>query len=195
MADSFDKTSTGWFFQQLQQRLGEWFETSFEKNPGSLPNLDWLSWLIPVVQFIFWLLLGAFGLWLLWQLALVLQPAWQERRRKPLSGLSETDQTMPVYLATEYLKQAQAFQKQGKYREAARALYLAMIQTLNEKQVVLEQPSWTDGEYRTLTQRLPQAPACKLLIDTHEQILFGETQTTAQTVEQLQQAYQEIAKP
>jgi hypothetical protein len=170
----------------------EWLERSFEKNLSGFPNLEWLA---PILVILFWLLLGAFGLWLLWQIALVLQPALQERRRTPLTGTPVDAASISTYSAAEYLKQAQALQKQGKYREAARALYLAMIRTLDDKQVVLEQPSRTDGEYRQLLQPLAQAPACQLLIDTHEQMLFGETQTTAQTVEQLQQAYQEIAKP
>ncbi|MBC7882301.1 MAG: DUF4129 domain-containing protein [Anaerolineae bacterium] len=192
MADSFDKTSVGWAIQQLQQRLAEWLEGAFAKNPVDVPNLEWLA---PIILILFWLLLGAFGLWLLWQIALVLQPALQERRRTPLTGTTTDEESISTYSAAAYLKQAQAFQKQGKYREAARALYLAMLQTLNDKQVVLEQLSRTDGEYRQLIQPLSQAPAYQLLIDTHEQILFDETQTTAQTVEQLQQAYQEIAKP
>ncbi len=192
MADSFEKTSVGWGIQQLQQRFAEWLEGAFAKNSSDVPNLEWL---VPMIKTSFWLLLGAFGLWLLWQIALVLQPALQERRRTPISGTATGEELLPTYSAAEYLKQAQAFQKQGNYREAARALYLAMLQTLDDKQVVLEQLSRTDGEYRQLIQPLSQAPACQLLIDTHEQILFDETQTTAQTVEQLQQAYQEIAKP
>lgn len=192
MADSFERTSVGWGIQQLQQRFVEWLEVSFAKNPGDVPNLEGL---VPLIRTSFWLVLGAFGLWLLWQIALVLQPALQERRRIPMSGTAPGEASLTTYSSAEYLKQARAFQKQGKYREAARALYLATLQTLDDKQVVFEQPSRTDGEYRQLIQPLAQAPACQLLIDTHEQMLFGETQTTAQTVEQLQQAYQEIVKP
>ena len=69
--DNFEKANLGWWLQQLQQHLGEWWELQWSKffKP---PNLDlsyyqppdfWDIWLKNSLIFIFF----AFIFWMIWR--------------------------------------------------------------------------------------------------------------------------------
>ncbi|MEG3972103.1 MULTISPECIES: hypothetical protein [unclassified Microcoleus] len=58
----------------------------------------------------------------------------------------------------------QKLQQQGKYRQACRCLYMALLQRLNDAGTVVYQPRRTDGEYLQLIQQLPQPVSYETLI-------------------------------
>ena len=69
--DNFEKENLSWWLQQLQQRLGEWWELQWSKF-FKLPNLDlpdyqppdfWDIWLKNSLTFIFF----AFIFWMIWR--------------------------------------------------------------------------------------------------------------------------------
>jgi len=69
---------------------------------------------------------------------------------------------------------------------------MAVLQRLNDAGTAVHQPSRTDGEYLELIQQLPQPVPYETVITIHEQLYFGNTEASASTFEQCQQAYQQI---
>ncbi|MEG4349975.1 DUF4129 domain-containing protein [Microcoleus sp. LAD1_D3] len=61
-------------------------------------------------------------------------------------------------------------QQQGKYRQAYRCFYMALLQRLNDAGTVVYQPSRTDGEYLQLIEQLPQPAPYETLIKIHQQL-------------------------
>ncbi|WP_190511164.1 DUF4129 domain-containing protein [Oscillatoria sp. FACHB-1407] len=188
-AGSFDKNSISWQFQQMGRWVQEWFELQFSNTPdlptGAAPNWP--------LETIFWIVTIAIVAWLSWYLVLFMQallqnlnasqPWVESQRTKPKDNL-------PV---SGWLRQAQAFQRQGNYAQACRALYMAMLQRLDDTKQVPQQASRTDGEYLQAVQTLSQPTPYQVLISTHEQVCFDDnTAISSATFERCQQAYREI---
>jgi hypothetical protein len=193
-ADSFDKNSLGWQLQQLEQRVGEWIEARFSQNPTlpQTPNWSFPSWLLEVT---FWAIVLSVTLWLGWQLVRLLAPyltrsrAQDKRGRIRKSASADEERTV-----ASWIRQMHEFQRQGNYREACRALYMAMLQRLNDTKLVPHQFSRTDGEYSQVVQQLPQSQAYQTLIQAHEQLCFGNGAISADLFQRCQRAYQEIER-
>lgn len=185
-ADSFEKTNFNWQVQQLQQQVGEWLELTLSDVPQT--NLSPPFWLMKIA---FWLILGLFSVWLVWQVRRI-RPyltSWRSQAEK----LVRSTQVQTVELSVaDWLRRSQELQLQGNYREACRALYMAMLQRLNDSNVVPHQPSRTDGEYLQLVRGLPQSQPYQTLITIHEQSHFGNVTITSSMLERCQRAYREI---
>ncbi|MBD2019805.1 DUF4129 domain-containing protein [Leptolyngbya sp. FACHB-36] len=186
--DSFQRTNLDWQFQQLSQRIGEWIELRLGKSLGSAP----FPTVSPhFVEIAFWLIVSLLVGWLGWQLFWLLRPYLE--RRSPLqrqSSLTRTEQQT----AANWLQQAQTFQRQGNYREACRALYLAMLQRLNDAKRIAHQSSRTDGEYLQLVQQLAHPQPYQTLIATHEQLCFSDAPISAEAFDRCQSAYQQLER-
>ena len=193
-ADGFDRNSLGWQFQQLGQRVGEWIEARFPQNPTlpQTPQWSFPSWLLEVA---FWAIVLSVTFWIGWQLFRVLtsyltrsradDASWQNRK----TASADEERTV-----AGWIRQMQEFQRQGNYREACRALYMAMLQRLNDTKLVPHQFSRTDGEYLQVVQQLPQSQAYQTLIQTHEQLCFGDGTASVDLFQRCQRAYQEIER-
>ncbi len=194
--NSFEKSNLSWQFEQFQQRIGEWFElqmSQFSPNLPDIPNLstpEWLNsltWLL--VRVAFWGILG----WVLIRLVLWLmpkvQPYWNSLN---LKVGKQTTVPIDELTAAAWLMRSRQLYRAGDYREAARALYMAMLQQLNDTGIAPQQPSRTDGEYRQIIQDLPQHQAYQKLLQTHERLCFGNGEITPEIFEQCQQAYRDI---
>ena len=199
-AGSFEKTSLGWQFHQLQQRVGEWFELKFSQAIDNSPKLpDWglppwlekaLFWLAQVGA---WLILALFLAWVSLQLYQLLRPYWASLQFQ--TGQSTAKPTQPQsneLTVAAWLRRSQHYQQQGNYGEACRALYMAMLQRLNDANLAPHELSRTDGEYRQLIQSFPQPQPYQILIATHEQLCFGSAKISSEMFERCQQAYREI---
>ncbi len=194
LATAFEKSNLPWQIQLIKQRFGEWIELKlFELMPSKLPKLPHVSispWLLDVL---FWGLVLAFGTLVVWRLMPLLRQTWfalqrsTEGQAEPRSPIPPQDRTV-----AEWLQQAKTFQQQRNYAEACRALYMAMLQRLNDTKIALHEPSRTDGEYLRLVQSLTQSRPYRTLIQTHEQICFGNAQISDETYTLCQQAYREI---
>lgn len=196
-AQNFEKTNLIWEFQQQMQRFNEWVELIFTNNETQLPKLNWnpvlLDFLWLVIRGIFWLIIGLLLIWLGWQI-------WQNWKIYYDSSLNLKQETQSKTMganklkATAWLERSRKFYRQGNYQEAVRCLYMAMIQKLNDRGIILDESSRTDGEYRQLIQNLPNREAYQILLNTHEQLCFADTPISLEIFERCQQAYQEIEK-
>lgn len=190
---TFQRNSLDWQAQQATQRLGEWFERLLAgANLGGSEDsvTQPPEWLLKTV---FWaMVIGAIG-WASWQLYKLLRPYWinywQFRQARHPVDLPPSWQTAP-----EWLRQARTAQQQGNYREACRALYMAMLQLLNDRGMIPQEASRTDGEYLTLAQSLNLPPPYRVLIRTHERICFDRVTISSEVYERCWQAYQEIER-
>ena len=180
----------GW---QLQ-KLTLWAQESIERlflhgNASASPPPPQLpAWLL---QMLFWLLaLGAIG-WLGWQLYQILRPYWDSLRPQVRAARE------PAQTTANWLRQAQVAQAQADYASACRALYMATLQKLSERDLIAPQSSRTDGEYLALLQALslqdlPRPQPYELLIQTHERLHFDRLSASAELYAQCWQAYQQL---
>ena len=99
---------------------------------------------------------------------------------------------MSYHSVADWLKVAREFQQQQNYTEACHALYMAMIERLQETQLVPKDTSITDGEYDQLIAPLPQSEDCRTLLQTHTQLKFGQKMISAERYQACQNAYQSI---
>jgi Domain of unknown function (DUF4129) len=198
-ASTFEKTNWGWQFQQFQQGIGEWLELQLSRNQPNLPNVsvaDWVGELIWLVLRVgFWLILGWLLIWLALQILKTLDPYFYSWRLQMSGGANEGGAKLHKAVSLqEWLLRAQQQYHRGNYREAVRALYMAMLQRLNDTGIAPHEASRTDGEYGNITQTLPQQAAYQTLLKTHERLCFGNGEIPKTDYEQCQQAYGKIDK-
>lgn len=192
-AGSFEKTNLDWQIHQIQQRIDEWTERLLSRV--HFPGDNTKAWDLPeqFKQTLFWLMLLGFVGWALWQLYQLLQPYWQRIEWSRSFKRQTAAQVEIERSIADWLEQAQRARQQENYREACRALYMAMLQRLNDQNLIRQEPSRTDGEYLSLMQMLdrPLQPY-QVLIGTHEQICFGDRPISLEMFDRCWQAYQEI---
>lgn len=196
--NTFAENSLSWQWQQSMRQLGEWMEWKWNQFRPKSPQAPATSsefnsdLLLAIARGLFWIIFASLVIWLGWRLW-----CWWRRYGNPFlllfsqptitAKLSE-----PELNVTAWLKQAQEFQKQENYREACRCLYMAMLQRLNDKNIIPHKISRTDGEYRELLQKIPRSQSYFTLISTHENICFGNADISLQIWQNCQKAYQEI---
>ena len=191
---SFDKHSLGWQLGILRQRLGEWLELQFSnKIPNfRLPTPSTPPLAFGFLEFILWLILALAIAWTIWQLFLLLNPYFQDfakqRKKKGKKG-QEKNLDVPVSV---WLSRAQKMQQQGNYKEACFCLYQAMLKRLDEKEIIPQELSRTDGEYRKLVQNLSQPDSYNTLLKNHEELCFSQTEASQDIFEKCKQAYRKI---
>lgn len=189
---TFEKTSLNWQIQQLQQRIGEWLERIL--TPKNQSNLNPPDWTIPdwLQKGLFWLIVVALISWASWQLYKLLRPYLSSYLQ-----LNPRSPRLPLEQATElavsdWLRRSRQSQQQGNYREACRALYMAALQHLNDKDLICQELSRTDGEYLSLLQDLSVSQPYQILIRTHERLCFSDTAISAELFDRCWEAYQQI---
>lgn len=191
MADAtFSKTNPGWQFELLQRQFGEWVELKLRsfRAPGFPEGR------IPpqLLEILFWGLVIALSAWLCWKLLPQLESLWLSIQQSPDSQNVRETAGQQDFSVAQWLQQARDLQQQGNYGAASRALYMAMLQRLHDAKLVLHNPSRSDGEYLGLTQHFAQPGSYQTLIQTHEQVCFGNTEITEDAYLRCQQAYHEV---
>jgi Domain of unknown function (DUF4129) len=187
-----EKTSWRWQLEQLQQQLGEWIEVKLRSNDRDL-QLDifppWLGWLLVRLT---WLLLAGLIIWFGYRIIYPYLQRWIERNNQSKSLLD----VVPVqaYTVVELLSKSQQFQRDGDYTQASRWLYLAMLQRLNDANLIPHQFSRTDREYLQLLRTVPMIDVGQILVSIHEQLHFGNQQIEIADFDRCQQAYQQIER-
>ena len=187
-ANSFAKDSLGWQIQQTQRWVSEWLELQFMNDFPDAPQVPgWLGWGV------FWLV-GALALAIVvWALIQVLSPMMSRwLNRKPEMAVGTIKRTEKVLGSAEWLRRSRDWQQQGNYAEACRALYMAMLEQLHEKDYVPRKLSRTDGAYQDCVQALLTPAPYQLLLQVHEHLYFGTGEISADTFNRCQQAYQTI---
>jgi Domain of unknown function (DUF4129) len=181
----FEKDNWSWQSGQLQQRFSEWLEAKlkFGNNNQSLA-----PWLISSISYFLWFLLIAGILWVAYR---IIQSYWPQLARQRFIT-TPAPVTVKTYTLAELLAQAQRWQQEGNYSEACRCLYLAMLQRFNDAKVIPHLMSRTDREYANLLRNSPLTNSGTVLLQTHEQMQFADRPVSAESLEQCQQAYQQI---
>ncbi len=182
----------GWEYQW--QRLGDWWEQLWpDRPPQEVPDWSWnfgfRHWSDFWAGLVVMVILGL-GFWALYR---VLRQYWRlaplYRGRVPQASPLAQSQTVADWLA-----QARQAQQRGQYGLACQALYQATLQHLHNRELLPQQSSRTDGEYLAALRQQPQAIAYQVVIQTHEQLAFGEAIASEATWSRCQAAYQNIAQ-
>jgi Domain of unknown function (DUF4129) len=189
MSTAAEKTSWRWQLEQLQQQLGEWIEVKFRSNDRDL-NFDiFPPWLGPLLVRLVCLLLAGLVIWFAYR---ILYPYWQQWVRKKGQPQPDLAEPVRVYTVAELLTKSQQFQQDGDYTQASRWLYLAMLQRLNDAELIPHQFSRTDREYINVLSAIPIANVGEILVSIHEQLHFGNRQIAIEDFDRCQQAYRQI---
>jgi Domain of unknown function (DUF4129) len=190
MSTAAEKTSWRWQLEQLQQQVGEWIEVKLRSNDRDL-QLDSLPpWLGPLLVRLMWLILAGIVIWIGYRIIYPYWQSWLERSNR--SKLTQERSPEKVYTVAELLAQSQQFQQASDYTQASRWLYLAMLQRLNDANLIPHQFSRTDREYLQLLRTVPVANMGEILVAIHEQLHFGDRTISSEDFDRCQQAYQQV---
>lgn len=200
MAQDFEKTNLSWELKLGQQRIGEWFEqlTSgwhLPELPNNTPKPEvppqtWetLYWLVIVTGI-------SFTIWKLYPLItrLITQQI-VPRSQKPI--------VTPEPTTTQWLDQARSAKANGDYTKATRALYFAALTRLKDRELLTNDDSMTNGEYRRqLHQRKKSQKsdrAYETLANAHEAIYYNtetndtDSRSLVKQYEDCDRAYRDI---
>jgi hypothetical protein len=190
MSNSIDKTSWRWQWEQMQQQLGEWIEVKLRSDDRDLQLDSFPAWLAPLLVKITWLILAGLIVWFGYYFIYPLLQKWLARSRRSKSSIDLAP--VRVYTVVELLSKSQQFQRDGDYTQASRWLYLAMLQRLNDANLIPHQFSRTDREYVQLLRAVPIINVGEILVSIHEQLHFGNRQILIEDFARCQQAYQQI---
>jgi len=191
----FEKSNWGWQLQQLQQRIGEWWELKTAQNVPKVQTPSWLD--SPILQIIarviFWVIVMLLLTWFVWQVWQLLRP-YIHSFNNPLRQTTDKArkaQARELSVAA-WLERSHKFQQDGNYHEACLCLYMAMLQRLSDSEIAPWQPSRTDGEYLQLIESLPKSNPYQTLLMIHQQLCFSNAEASREIFEECQQAYREI---
>ncbi len=194
---NFEENNWAWQLQQWGQQFGEWWELQTQALERNLPKFEYPDWLknlgLPawVYQSILWLVLGVVLTWLSWQLLRVGIPYLQKIVKRSIASPSSPTKLRQLKVQ-KWQERSQKFQAQGNYTEACRCLYFALLQYLDEKEIILQQDSRTDREYRQLVILLPHDSLYQILLNTHEELCFGLQTISPEQLAQCHQALETI---
>jgi hypothetical protein len=184
-----------WQIRQLGKNVSEWIQLQLSRDTepeAPPPNYEFPAW---IGQLLFWgLVVGAIA-WFAWLIVQAIDQYLENRRRRVKPSLQvETVKPVVDRSVAGWLRQAQEFEREGNWREACRALYMAALQLLHDREWIPHQVSRTDGEYLQAIQALTQPRPLQVLIRTHERSLFGGEPLGADNLQRCRQAYEEIEK-
>jgi len=187
----FERDSIGWQIGKLSRHWEEWLESHTIKPPDyELPSVG-MDWLLPFVYASAWLLLSVFLAWLGLIIYRLSRNYWLGRRSR---ATRRAEVPYAGGTVAEFLRTAQKLYQQGNYREACRHLYLALLQTLHDRQIVPQQLSRTDGEYRHVLAQKKAVPLqpCTTIINLHERLIFSDLTVSPQDFDLCQTAFNQL---
>lgn len=197
-ADSIQRTNVAWQLRHLGKNASEWIQLQLVRGEPTAPReppstFEWPAWIGEVV---FWVAIVAGVVWLAWvvvQLVDRYRASRQAQNRQ--QPKIQTIDPLPERTAAAWLREAQELERQGNWRAACRAFYLATLQVLHDREWVTHLGSRTDGEYLSAINTLKRRRPLQLLIRTHERAHFGAEPMTADNLQHCRRAYEEIDKP
>ncbi|NES71111.1 MAG: DUF4129 domain-containing protein, partial [Okeania sp. SIO2D1] len=172
-------------------------ELQTSQTTAKLPEVDLPSWLdnpiiLMIAKAMAWLLFAFLLSWVAIQIIRLLNPYIYSIGNQINLTTKTREKSQLELSVTAWFNQSQKYQKIGNYREACRCLYMAMLQGLNDRGIISDLPSRTDGEYLELIQQLSEPRPYQKLFITHQQLLFGNLEVSAAVFAECQQAYQQI---
>ncbi len=190
MSTSAEKTSWRWQLEQLQQQLGEWIEVKLRSDDRDLQLDIFPSWLGSLLVRLTWLVLAGLLIWFVYRVIYPYWRRWLTENRQQSLGLDLAP--TKLYTVAELLAKSQQFQRDRDYTQASRWLYLAMLQRLNDVNLIPHQFSRTDREYLQLLSTVPIVDIGAILVSIHEQLHFGNESISIEDFDRCQRAYQQI---
>ena len=194
-AGSFKQDGLGWRIDLIKQRFNEWieFKTSQLDTSWDLGFLkSELLW--QIIKFCLWSIIAVLLVWLTWQLWLWLRPYWKRWQRDDRHITSNTSINTPQLSVADWVERSQTARVDGNYRQAIFCLYQAMLQLLDERQVIANQLSLTNEEYRRSLLNMQVSPfqPYEFLLSIHQRLCFSKAKADRSLFEQCQQAYKQI---
>jgi hypothetical protein len=168
------------WWRQLWARIGQWFDRFGDLRSES-PVVYWL-----VIALLVAAALGIIG-YLLWStLAGMAERGAVERAATPRQGGAPNARARS---AAEWEEEARRAAAAGRYREAAVALYQALLLRLEAAGVVRYDPAKTPGDYRREARRDPRAAgALTAFLRGFEPAVFGGRTLDGEGYERLRAA-------
>ncbi|MEM7760080.1 MAG: DUF4129 domain-containing protein [Cyanobacteria bacterium P01_A01_bin.40] len=194
-AGSFKQDGLGWRINLIKQRFGEWSEYRISQ----LDSGDWgflkstLLW--QIIKFCLWSIIAILLVWMTWQLWLLLRSYWKRWQRPSDRYTAITPPVItPQLSSTDWVERSQSARIEGDYRQAIFCLYQAMLQLLDERELVAAQSSLTDQEYRRSLLKIEVSPfsSYELLLSIHQRLCFSKAKANQTLWEECHQAYQQI---
>lgn len=195
--DTFEKNSLRWQFAQWQQQLQEWWEGqnfSFPSQNIDLPDVN-IPELWEFIKFLLGGILIALIVWAIWQVWPRFSPLFYRLLHKSSIFQRNFDFSLrKTSVKMDGLTRSRQLQSQGHYKEACVCLYFAILQALDEKDIIRDNPSRTDGEYLILLENKTPSRPYQFLLKVHEELSFGNREASTSLVAECQKAYQEITQ-
>ncbi len=196
-AGSFKQDGLGWRINLIKQRFSEWSE--YQASQLDTGSWDWgflkseLLW--QIIKFCLWSIIAIMLVWMTWQLWLLFRTYWKgwQRASDRYSAYSPPVNT-PQLSTVDWVERSQSARIEGNYRQAIFCLYQAMLQLLDERDIIAKQLSLTDEEYRRSLFQIQVSPfsAYELLLSIHQRLCFSRAEANQALFEECQQAYQQI---
>ncbi|MCS6959911.1 MAG: hypothetical protein RMK91_07655 [Pseudanabaenaceae cyanobacterium SKYGB_i_bin29] len=175
----FRRTGIGWEINKLRRHFNEWWETVTRFSSANTTYDPLPLWLSELLTGIAWAMLLVFLAWLGLKLYRLGRNYWLERQRRIMAvGTIIT----PQKGVAELLGKAELNLQQGDYAAACRYLYLALLQLLHDRDILPQEASRTDGEYRLYLRQKRLQPLTDFLtiINLHERLHFSNSSTSEQ---------------
>ena len=194
--ETFKQDGLGWRIDLLRRRIDEYIEFKLSQLELDFPEMPFLKselfW--QIVKFFLWSIITILLVWISWQIWLLLRiylRKWQGQKR--LVEPTRMTSTPNLSIA-EWVGKSQEYRQQGDYRQGIFCLYQAMLHLLHDREIINQQSSRTDEEYRRSLQnlQLPQLQPYELLLSIHQRLCFSSAEASQSLFEQCLQAYQAI---
>jgi hypothetical protein len=194
---TFKNNSVGWQLRLVTQRVGEWWELKTSELAKRIPDVPAIEseWVRQIIKVILWSIIAMLLVWIIWQTWLILKFYLRRWRRERNNSLQvKPPETIKTLSSLEWVMRSQQMGQEGNYQEAILCLYRAMLQKLDERGIIPDLASRTDGEYLYLIKQLQlsQIESYQSLLLIHQRLCFSETEVSLSLFEQCQQAYQKI---
>ncbi len=150
--DNGVRSEANWLSRALDKLKGLSVKMPHNDTPSSSPSGSFLG---PWVTWVMWTLLGAAVI--VFAFLGLRHVDWKRGLRKKTKALLDEDE--PERTLDEWLQQADMLAREGKYREAVRALYLACLLKFDEAHVARFDRSETNWEHLARIQASPKRPA------------------------------------
>jgi hypothetical protein len=159
-------------------------------NPrlGGLPGMAGAGFLVYLVWFLLFALVIGF---IVYALRFVAFGKMKKRKAKAMLEDDEPERTLDEWLAL-----ADAYQKEGRFREAVRALYLACLLKFDERNIARFLRGQTNWEHLGRIEASPKKPAhlnFRAATQAFDQIWYGHKVRGAVDVDEFRQWYGEVS--
>jgi len=173
----------------LWQRFWRWVRSwlpEFENQPGGATSIS------PLLQVVGWVLLGVGAALLIWLLSYWLQTLLG-RFMGGVERRGERDDHAIPQTASAARNAAHRLANAGSYRDAVRQLYLSVLLSLHERNLITYQPSDTNREVLTAIRNQPQHyQQLQPVVATFDDVWYGVHEPDRTTFDRYVAAVEEL---